>query len=317
VYNVENQIERAIKSICHQTYNNLQIILINDGSTDQSLFKCYELAEIDNRIEVYSHENQGVAYTRNRGIELAKGKYLMFMDGDDWIEKDMLQTLYELAERYGADVANCILREESPEIAEQTDRNAIGEKNNCCITHFENKIDSGLALLTVWGPVCKLYRTDLIRNVRFKNYKVAEDLLFNTDVICTEKFSKVVTIYYPFYHYVIYPGSAMKQQFQQKYLDAMKVEEECYNRLIEISPKYGDINLIGCSVSRAFEKYAQLSKDEKGKHQAEFAACKKFAKEHKKALLHVSDRHRKISGILKVYLPDLYLWTLSIRYHKS
>ena len=164
--------------------------------------------------------------------------------------------------------------------------------------------------------MCKLYRTDLIKNVRLKNYKVAEDLLFNTDVICADDFKKVASINHPFYHYVIYPGSAMKQKFQQKYLDAMKVEEECYNRLTKISPEFGDINLIGCSVTRVFEKYAQLSRRDKKKYRKDFKACKKFAKEHKKALLDVSDRHRKISGILKVYLPDVYLWTLSIRYKK-
>ena len=149
VYNVECQIERAVKSICHQSYRNLQIILINDGSIDQSLAVCHRLAETDSRIEVYSQENQGVAYTRNRGIELAKGKYLMFMDGDDWVEKDMLLTLYELAEQYAADVANCILQEDPPEAFNQADLDVIREKDNCCITHYENRVDSALALLSV------------------------------------------------------------------------------------------------------------------------------------------------------------------------
>lgn len=130
-------------------------------------------------------------------------------------------------------------------------RKQLEEKDNCTITertiiHGKNKTESGLALLTVWGPVCKLYRKDLIENIQFEEYKVAEDLLFNTNVVCSEKFERASLIQYPFYHYMIYAGSAMKQEFQDKYLEAMRVEELCYEKLTKISPEFADINLIGC-----------------------------------------------------------------------
>lgn len=328
VYNVEKYIEKTLFSLCNQTYRNLEILLIDDGSSDGSLAICKEWANKDTRIKVYEQENSGVGPTRNRGIALATGEYLMFMDADDWIEPDMLEVLHNLAHKYDADVANCILQEEPPEKAAQQFDAYYGESAECKemgnepqdkysavqVTHYDNRIDSGLALLAVWGPVCKLYRTRLIRNIQFENYKVAEDLLFNTNVIVEENFAKVATIYYPFYHYVIYPGSAMKQKFQSKYMEAMQIEAMCYDKLTAISPKFGDINLIGCSVSRVFEKYAQLSKEEKKEHKLEFAETKRFAKQHKKALLETTDRHRKISGMLKVYVPDLYLWTLARRY---
>lgn len=338
VYNVEPYLAKTLHSLCNQTYTNLEILLIDDGSSDGSLAICREWEAQDSRIRVYTQENFGVSVTRNRGIALAKGKYLMFMDGDDWIEPEMLETLHGLAVQHHADVANCILQEEAPEeaavrFAQQYPENTV-EKEPCDdavilretvasetlveakITFAEERVESGLALLAVWGPVCKLYRTDLIRDISFENYQVAEDLLFNTNVILAEGFARVATIYYPFYHYVIYPGSAMKQQFQQKYLDAMTIEEICYNKLTAISPKFGDINLIGCSVSRVFEKYAQLSKDDRKKYRRDFVYCKKFAKVHKRALLGTTDRHRKISGMLKVYVPDLYLWTLARRYSR-
>lgn len=321
VYNVEAYIEKTLYSLCNQTYSNLEILLIDDGSSDKSLAICREWESRDDRIRVFTQSNSGVSATRNRGIALATGKYLMFMDADDWIEPEMLRTLHDLTEKYDADVANCILQEESQEEAKRR-FDACYDKCGTCgeetgklkVTHYDNRVDSGIALLAVWGPVCKLYRTELIRNVAFENYKVAEDLLFNTNVILQEEFSKTATIYYPFYHYVIYPGSAMKQKFQQKYLEAMHVEEMCYDKLTAISPRFGDINLIGCSVSRVFEKYAQLSKEERKAHKKDFSDAKKFAKQHKKALLDTTDRHRRISGMLKVYVPDLYLWTLTRRY---
>ena len=314
VYNVEKYIDNMLKSICGQTYQNLDLLLIDDGSTDNSLEVCRKWEKKDQRIRVYEQENQGVSRTRNRGIQLAEGKYVMFLDADDWIEPNMLECLYELAEQDEADVACCLLKEESPmDLEMKTEQGKTAATKIYPVIHGKNKAESGLALLSVWGPVCKHYRRDLIRNIQFEEYKVAEDLLFNTCVICSEKFRKASLIKYPFYHYVIYPGSAMKQEFQEKYLEAMKVEEICYDKLTAISPEFADINLIGCSVSRVFEKYAALSPEKKRQYRKEFRYCKKFAKEHKKALLGTKNRHRKISGWLKVYIPDIYLWTLSQR----
>lgn len=314
VYNSEAYLAMALQSICAQTYQNLEILLIDDGSLDKSLEICKAWAEKDSRIKVVHQENAGASAARNKGIELAEGTYLLFMDADDWIEKNMIEVLYNEAEKHKADAACCILKEE-------TDKNACRKRTD--VIDLEEKVkagfhkaESGLLLLRVWGPVCKLYRREVIGDIRFEDYKVAEDLLFNTKVICAESFQRAVLVEYPFYHYMIYPGSAMKQKFQEKYLTAMEVEKECYNMLTEISPEFADINLIGCSVSRVFEKYAKLSPDERRKYKADFKRCKQFAWKHRKELLGSTDRHRRISGALKVYIPDIYLWLLTKRYRK-
>ena len=315
VYNAEKFIDSALQSICGQTYENLEILLIDDGSKDDSLAHCKEWSNKDNRVRVHHQENAGASAARNKGIELSTGKYLMFIDGDDWIEKNMLEVLYQEAEKNGADAACCILQEDT-EMASEEEQNKICYQSGKNVQVFSGKTESGLALLRVWGPVCKLYRRDAIADCRFEDYKVAEDLLFNTNVICNGKFEKTVLVEYPFYHYIIYPGSTMKQKFQEKYLTAMEVEKKCYDMLTAISPRFADINLIGCAVSRVFEKYAQLSREERKQHKREFAYCKKFAKQHKKELLGCSSMHAKISGALKVFVPDLYLALLIKRYQK-
>lgn len=315
VYNVEKYIDASLTSICEQTYTDLEILLIDDGSSDNSLKKCNAWVQKDARIRLHHQENTGASAARNKGIELATGKYLLFMDADDWIEKNMIEVLYTEAEKHQVDVACCILQEETENTSgkKTTESSSFEAK----IKVGTNKADSGLLLLSVWGPVCKLYRRDVIGDLRFEDYKVAEDLLFNTKVICGTTFQKAVLVEYPFYHYIIYPGSAMKQKLQEKYLTAMEVEKQCYDMLTAVSPQYADINLIGCSVSRVFEKYAQLSKEERRMHKADFKYCKKFAWQHRKQLLNSSDRHRKISGALKVYIPDIYLWLLIRRYRKK
>lgn len=316
VYNAEKYIDQALESICGQTYQNLEILLIDDGSNDNSLERCEAWAAKDKRVKVYHQKNAGASVARNKGIEAATGKYLMFIDADDWIEANMLEILYEEAEKNQADAACCVLWEEPAGQRKEGEIEKATLYQQEKIRCYDNKIDSGLALLSVWGPHCKLYRRDVIGDCRFEDYQVAEDLLFNTRVICSDGFQKAVLVEYPFYHYVIYSGSTMKQKLQQKYLTAMEVEKKCYDMLTAISPKFADINLIGCSVSRVFEKYAQLSKEERARHKADFEYCKRFAKEHKKQLLNSSSRHRRISGALKVYLPDIYLWMLIKRYQR-
>lgn len=316
VYNVEAYINRTLESICGQTYRNLEILLIDDGSSDESLACCMKWAEKDNRIRVYHQENIGVSMTRNRGLEQATGDYIMFMDADDIIEKNMIEALHTVLIENDADVACCTLQENSV-----SDEVKYGE--NIC-ENYRDKVqigttqtESGLLFLKVWGPVCKLYRKAVLTGMQFEQLEVAEDLLFNTEVICSGRLQRAALIEYPFYHYIIYPGSAMKQKFQQKYLTAVEVEKRCYDMLTAVSTKFADINLIGCSVSRVFEKYAQLSKEERKAHKADFAYCKKFAKAHKDILLAGTDRHRRISGALKVYVPDLYLWSLIRRYKEK
>ena len=206
LYNKAQSIKQTIECIQAQTYQNWEIVIVDGYSQDGSLEIAQEMAAADARIHIHMQENRrGVTPARNESVMHAQYEHIVFMDADDWIEADMLEQLYNLAEKYQADVANCVLQEEIPEVAQEAQIPVIKEKRDIKITHYDNRIESGLAMLAVWGPVCKLYRKSVIEHIQFENYKVAEDLLFNTNVICSEAFSKVATIYYPFYHYVIYP----------------------------------------------------------------------------------------------------------------
>ena len=90
-YNLENKIEKCIQSLLAQSYKNIEIIIINDGSTDNSLCVIQKLSEEDSRIRYYSHENRGVSYSRNFGIDVSKGEYLMFVDGDDYLSPNYIE----------------------------------------------------------------------------------------------------------------------------------------------------------------------------------------------------------------------------------
>lgn len=104
VYNLEKYLEKCLNSVINQTYRNLEIILLDDGSCDQSLKICQEYESKDKRIKVFSHHNKGVSYTRNRGIEIATGEYLMFVDGDDYLEMFWVENYVKAAELSNADI---------------------------------------------------------------------------------------------------------------------------------------------------------------------------------------------------------------------
>lgn len=95
VYNAEEYLDRCIESILNQTFTNYELLLVNDGSKDNSLQILRKFEKIDKRITVFTQENQGVSVARNQGIENAKGEYICFIDSDDWVENDYLENLYK------------------------------------------------------------------------------------------------------------------------------------------------------------------------------------------------------------------------------
>ena len=107
IYNAEQYIDRCIKSILKQTYSNLEVLLIDDGSSDgsSSICKQYELS--DNRVHYYHQHNSGVSAARNKGLDIAKGEYIGFCDADDWIESDMYEVLYSMINSSQSDIAIC------------------------------------------------------------------------------------------------------------------------------------------------------------------------------------------------------------------
>lgn len=104
VYNVEKYIEKCMRSIMEQTLEEIEIIIINDGSPDRSLDVINKLMKEDQRIQVITKKNGGLSSARNMGIKIATGKYIQHIDGDDWVEKDFLKSVYEFAEKENLDI---------------------------------------------------------------------------------------------------------------------------------------------------------------------------------------------------------------------
>ena len=192
VYNVEQYLERCVDSIINQTYKNLEIILVNDGSTDNSGQLCDELAKKDDRIKVIHKENGGVSETRNLGIRESNGNYITFIDSDDVVSVKMIEELYSNLLENGADISigNVIHNDNINNVIFDDSNNDILSWNN------EEALKEFLkAKITSFYPVAKLFKKNIISNLEFNvDYKLAEDAMFITEILLV----KDVTVVYSF-----------------------------------------------------------------------------------------------------------------------
>lgn len=190
VYNVELYLRRCLNSIVNQTYTNLEIILIDDGSTDSSPLICDEYAEKDNRIIVIHKSNEGVSAARNDGIDLATGEYLTFVDSDDYIDYEMIERLISNVQRFNADLSISGFTEtcdDETKIEKSDDVRCMDKME--ALKHLY--IDSDIGFVTLWG---KLIKKDLFNDIRLPvGVKCAEDnyitykLLYKCTKIAYEK----------------------------------------------------------------------------------------------------------------------------------
>lgn len=182
VYNAENYIERCVKSILNQTYKNIEVLLIDDGSVDNSYMICEKLAKENEKVIFVHQKNYGVSATRNKGIEMANGKYIGFVDVDDFIEDKMYENMYNILKAEQADISMCYFNvvyaeEYSKKISNKVQIKKLNkEELYACL--LNEKIQG-----FVWN---KLYRKEIIEkfSVKFsQDIKIAEDTLFNVEYI--------------------------------------------------------------------------------------------------------------------------------------
>ena len=175
-YNIEDYIGRCLDSIISQTYKNLEIIVVDDGSRDHTGEILDNYAKKDRRIKVIHKENGGVSSARNKGIEAAEGDYIGFIDGDDLIESEMYKTLVDLLEEENADIAHCGYQMVFPDRVDYYHN--TGKKKIQTTEEGLKDLLSGEMIEP--GLVNKLYKKELIKNCRLdETVKINEDLLMN------------------------------------------------------------------------------------------------------------------------------------------
>lgn len=212
VYNVEKFLPKCLESVIGQTYADLEIICVDDGTPDGSAAVILSYAEKDRRVKLISQKNQGLSGARNTGIKSATGEYIAFLDGDDWLDPETIETAVSAAEKNNADVVMWGYVREFPDRSDEKkifDTDKVFDENGCRELHRrmaglcgEETADPSNAdsLVTAWG---KLYRADIIKQngLEFVDTKLigTEDALFNLQ--CFGFVHRSVFINRPFNHY--------------------------------------------------------------------------------------------------------------------
>lgn len=194
VYNTKIYLKQCLDSVINQTFKDIEIICIDDGSTDGSLDILQSYAKQDKRFVILKQEHKGAGEARNNGMNIAKGKYIQFLDSDDWFELNMLENMYNNAEKYSTDILVCSSRkvDDSGNIIEKDNPNspinlAITPINKVfCAREYKQNI------FTLFTPILwnKLYLKDFLHsnNIKFSKLKIYEDVPFvHSSVICADK----------------------------------------------------------------------------------------------------------------------------------
>lgn len=298
VYNAESYLERCMDSIINNTYRNLEIICINDGSKDTSLAILNKYQERDERIKIINKQNQGVSAARNDGLKVANGYWIAFVDSDDWVHPQYFEILTAIAAKTNADIiASKYFRVKEYVGSEEVNLDLVTSSRVDLKTIYK----SGNLKYFVWG---KLYKKEVLSNHWFdENITYGEDAVFNLMIYCTMDQLAVINVDAKLYYYCDREGSAVNSIDRrewirncQTYIDIAKNTDNESIRAICVSIAYKRL-LLG----RYTEMYTNKRKEV-------ICDCNKLLTNNLKYLLSVKNlsSKEKIIFALFTFVPQAY-----------
>ena len=308
VYNTEQYLEKCVNSIRNQSYSNLEIILVDDGSADHCDRICDHFAEIDSRITVIHQENGGQSRARNTGIGRAKGELFLFVDSDDDIDENMVEQMYKRIQRDQSDLAVCghlFLDELGNELGTFTMQDSVQTGFQMLEKAYEGTQNDYLLNSIIWN---KLYKRILFEQIRFPEGKLQEDEATVYKLLDQCHFVSILSE--PLYCYVRHSNSTMTSKYSVKRLDGV---EACYERYFFFRKKGGDylrfLKPEGDVFTSVFFQSKQLYKPNTKEEKRRVREIDRMAREICFDNFRVWSFPRKI----KLLVPELYIWLGSVK----
>ena len=313
VFNVEEYLSACVNSVINQTYKDIEIILVDDGSTDNSGIMCDEFKEKDNRIKVIHKENGGLSSARNAGVERSTGDYVLFLDGDDYLRKDAVERLVGVLTDYPSDMIQFEYIEvdnHEGDILQQTDCTVMGEVFQAFTPKefFYYLYQKG----GVYASGCtKLYKAELIKRIPFCSIRHEDEMW------CTQAFQNNMTVtYIPdiLYYYVVRDNSIIHSRFSRSKLDSFRIRET----RIEVLQDLGFSEYVSIEYKKCFSVILSLyheARREDDQEALQFIRKKFF--EHKENIARHANLNVKFRLLFKlmqinysaIYIYDWY-WTI-------
>ncbi len=299
IYNSEKYLKKCIESIVNQTYKDLEIILVDDGSADNSGNICDEYANKDKRIKVVHQENKGQATARNEGLMIAEGEYIAFVDSDDYIAPDMYELLYRMIKDHDCDIAMCGHKEiyEDKESSSRQecddiylDKNAMWQEVFGCLNN------------AVWN---KLYRKSLMGDVNFPTRMMhGEDLIFNLNYL--KNCENGVLNKSEKYYYIQRKGSVTNSKFSEKKLTEISTKDLALEMVKDYCPTQIDNARKFCFRARMNLIRSIVKADKENEYTAKLQEFKKYVDENYKIIKTALLKKEKAEYQLFNKFPQVY-----------
>lgn len=238
VYNTSDTLDKCMQSVINQTYSNLEIILVESASTDNSGEICDQYEQLDNRVKViHQTERKGLSNARNTGLEYATGAYVGFVDSDDWITLDMYEILLNSLKQKNADIAcGQVYRTETEEVQDFSGQSFtvdVLSKDEYALMFFRTK--SNKTVHYVWS---KLYKQNVAKKIHFPEGLLAEDVKGFFDALISAE--KIVNVNREMYYYRNNPNGLSGNLFSKKQLDIIKVWKYIYDYCKNNKPEWSE-----------------------------------------------------------------------------
>lgn len=254
VYQVEDYIERCIKSLISQTYKNIEIILVDDGSTDKSGEICDKFAKQDNRIIVIHKSNEGVSSTRNKGIDISTGNYITFVDADDYIDKEYVKILIDMCLKEQVDISIIGTKDwVNKRIINQSRKlnKKISKKEG-----IKELIDNIYFACVIWG---KIYKRELFDDIRFNNKTIiAEDMEIIYRLIDKAENGIYVNTEQLLYNYEVRENSALHKKITKDHVKEIVILEDFMKFINDNYPELYN-NVIGRYICKNAELILEIT----------------------------------------------------------
>lgn len=257
VFNRETVLDNCIQSILNQTYRNIQLILVDDGSTDNSFFLCQSYAIKDPRVQVLHQTNNGPASARNTGLDASLGKYIMFVDSDDCIHYKCIEIMYNATQQFGVSLVTCEYAGIHLQSKQYNNLRTVLLNTNAALKNGFN--DQG----TMLYGCGKLWRRSLIQDIRFESLSFCEDTLFNIKALLNYQGYIVNITNGPLYYYMQKNDSITKNLTNKNLLDSLYVVGVILKRTGMLTKDIKD-PLRNYSVRTAFYAYLQSNNEKDG-----------------------------------------------------
>lgn len=292
VYNVENYIDNCLESIIKQSYQNLEIILINDGSTDKSADKCQRYRKKDNRIKYYEKSNSGPSDTRNYGMEKSKGKYITFVDSDDVLAVNCLEYLYQIMQKSKAEISVCAIShffdEDVPQFKIGNIQRKVSSKEALKSFFYQKEIST--------SSCGKLYCKELWDNVKFPT-----GILFEDNAVLYKVLYRCNTIAYgnaEYYGYRHRKGSITTSFFTVKDFDILEIGKNIL-KFFENKDKEVYKGVVAYQCSNCLRVYLNASSEFESNSEIQY--CKSFLNNNWNSVIKDKNIRLKLKIALLMY----------------